>query len=99
MNENNEIVSIVIGYTNNYKDKIAYISVVATLPKYCGRGYALKNMNRFIQLCKDKKMKYIHLYTTNKNYKAIKLYKYLGFQKFVQKEEARQNDVHLILEL
>lgn len=56
MNENNEIVSIVIGYTNNYKDKIAYISVVATLPKYCGRGYALKNMNRFIQLCKDKKM-------------------------------------------
>ena len=91
-----EIIGAVIGYTDRLSDKIAYISVVGCLPDYQNRGIAKHLLYRFFEVCKNKKIPAVHLYTDATNFKAIKLYMSLGFKEYIVEDEARPDDVHLI---
>ena len=96
MMENGEILSMVAGYTDCVVDRMAYISVVATLSEAKGRGLATQNMEKFLEICRQKKLAAVHLYTTPDNRLALALYQKLGFDLWNQKNEARPFDVHLI---
>lgn len=91
-----DIVAMVAGYTDNLTDNIAYISIVATLPEYQGNGLASKLIKQFINICKEKNIEAIHLYTDSSNNIAIKMYKQLGFVEWVIPNEFRPKDKHLI---
>ncbi len=94
--EDEEIVSMVAGYTDNLTDNIAYIALVVTVEEAQGKGYAKKLIEEFINSCKEKGIMAVHLYTHPTNEKAIKMYKGLGFGICVPENERRPNDVHLI---
>lgn len=97
LNDQNEIISLVAGYINDYSSKLAYISIVATLPDYRGNGYAKELMSDFINECKNQDMKAVHLYMVETNYSAKKMYTSMGFTRWFVKDEKRKNDIHLIL--
>lgn len=91
-----EIVSMVAGYTENLADNIAYISVVATLESERGKGYSKSLVKDFIEICKQKKIDAVHLYTVATNISAVNLYKNLGFVEYIMENEPRPDDLHLI---
>lgn len=97
--ENHEIVSMIAGYIENVIDDMAYISIVATLPEYYGMGYAHKLVEEFIDSCKKRKLRAVHLYAVASNIAAMKLYKKIGFVEYMIQNEVRPNDVHLIFYL
>lgn len=94
--ENDEIVSLVAGYTENVVENMGYISVVATLGTARGKGYASKLIKRFLEISKQKSLAAVHLYTNEENLPAVKMYNEIGFQKWVKPCEARPHDLHLI---
>lgn len=94
--ENGKIVSMVAGYTENIIDNIAYISIVASLPSTQGKGYATSLLKKFIQICNEKSINAVHLYTAKTNSVAVKMYEKLGFVKWTLPNEARPADLHLI---
>lgn len=93
---NDEIVSMVAGYTDNLPDDKAYISVVATAPEGRGRGLASGLVKEFISVCKDKNINAVHLYTDSSNTGAIRMYEKIGFVPYIVQDEIRPDDVHLI---
>ena len=97
--ENNEIVAIVGGYANDKESGLAYISIVATISGYMGKGYGTAAVKKFAYMCKEKGMKAIHLYAVMSNVSAIKMYKKIGFMDYFIENEPRPNDAHLILYL
>ena len=94
--EDNQIVAMVAGYTENTINNVAYISMVATLSGYTGKGYARQLVNEFIERAKSKRLKAVHLYTTRNNTPAMELYNSLGFVEWHLENEKRPDDVHLI---
>ena len=94
--DSEQILAMVSGYTENLVDSIAYISVVATLPEAQGKGYAKTLINQFKEICEQKKIKAVHLYTDVSNTKAISMYEKLGFKAYIKDDEQRPLDVHLI---
>lgn len=95
----NELVAFVAGYANDFKNYMAYISIVATLPEYSGKGYGELAVKDFISKCIDRGMKAIHLYAVATNVPAIKMYQKLGFIDYKIENEPRPNDAHFILYL
>ena len=95
----NEIAAIVAGYANDFQSCIAYISIVATLPEYSGKGYGELAVKDYISKCRSVGMKAIHLYAVATNVPAMKMYKKLGFIDYKIENELRPNDAHLILYL
>lgn len=91
-----EIVSMVAGYTENLIGNIAYISVVATLEGERGKGYSKSLVKDFIEICRQKKIDAVHLYTVATNISAVNLYKKLGFVEYIMENEPRPDDLHLI---
>lgn len=94
---NDKIVSMVAGYNSNTINNLAFVSMVATLPDYQGKGYAKKAMTAFIEKCKEKNMDGIHLYAVHENDPAMKLYRELGFKETKFDTEPRPADVHFLL--
>lgn len=94
--ENNEICSMVAGYTDNVLNNMAYISVVATLDSARGQGYASRFIEEFIAIAEEKHIQAVHLYTDRKNIPAIKMYQKLGFEEWKVSDEPRPDDMHLI---
>ena len=94
--DGDEIIGAVIGYTEQLPERIAYISLVGCLPNCQNRGFAKKLLFQFFEVCRSKKIPAVHLYTDSTNYKAIKLYSSLGFEKYIVNNETRPDDVHLI---
>lgn len=99
MKENSKIISLCAGYTNDEVTKLAYISVVATLPEHSGKGYGKLVVQNFVYKAREKGMKAVHLYATRNNISAIKMYESLGFVDFMLEDEIRPEDRHLILYL
>ena len=93
---NGKISSMVAGYTDNLNENIAYISIVATLSEYRGRGYATSLVNDFIAICKRKNIDAVHLYSVSSNISAMNMYRKLGFVDYVFDNEPRPDDAHLI---
>lgn len=90
------IVSMVAGYTDNLEKNMAYIALVATLPEFKGKGLATSLIRQFIDICISKSVTAIHLYTDRSNFAAINMYKKLGFEEWLLKDEPRPNDLHFI---
>lgn len=91
-----EIVGLVAGYTNNEEKESAYISIVAVLDKARGKGIGKKLVSDFIQTAQNKGFKSVNLYTSTNNEVAIKMYDSLGFVKCEKEDEPRPMDLHLI---
>ena len=94
--ENDSIISMVAGYTDNLTENMAYIALVATAVEGRGKGHAYKLVKEFISICKDKNIKAVHLYTDKSNEAAIKMYYKLGFVLYVLDDDPRPDDVHLV---
>lgn len=90
------ISAMVAGYTDNLVGNIAYISIVATCIGYRGRGYASSLVKQFINICKNKNISAVHLYSAASNSAAIKMYQKIGFVNYRPEEEPRPDDTHLI---
>lgn len=97
--ENNEICSMVVGYTNNVVNHMAYISVVATRHEYQGQGRALKLVREFSEIALAEGLTAVHLYSDSRNETAIRMYERIGFERYVVPNEPRPKDAHLILKL
>ena len=95
--ENDEIISMVAGYTDNLEHGLAYIAIAATLECGRGRGLASMMLQEFLNICKDKGVNAVHLYTTPSNKAALHLYQKLGFLPWNPSDEPRPKDTHLIL--
>lgn len=91
-----KIVAMVAGYTENVIDNMAYISIVATVPEFQGRGLASKLIKDFISICEKKSIDAVHLYAVSENTAAIRMYEKLGFVLWNKHNEPRPNDAHLI---
>ena len=94
--ENDEIVALVAGYTENLENNIAYISVVGTLEMARGKGYAKSLVREFIDICKEKNIDAVHLYAVHANTAAVNMYKSIGFVEWKMENEPRKDDLHLI---
>lgn len=94
-----EIQSLVAGYTENLTEGKAYISLVATLAKARGKGYAQQLIGQFLQICREKRIPAVHLYTVPANTAAVNLYRKLGFEAYIIDGEPRPGDAHLIIYL
>lgn len=94
-----EIQSLVAGYTENLTAGKAYISLVATLAKARGNGFAPKLIRQFLQICREKQIPAVHLYTVAANTSAVKMYRKLGFEAYLMNDEPRPEDAHLIIYL
>lgn len=66
-------------YCNDYKNKIAYISLIAIKPLYEGCGYSNFLMKYVENYCTENGMTKIKLEVYNHNQKAIKFYQKNGF--------------------
>lgn len=95
--EGDEIISLVAGYTDDLPEDKAYMAVAATLPHARGRGLARKLVQEFIAICREKRIRAVHLYAVPSNAPAMKLYRSLGFRDYVIPDEPRPEDAHLIL--
>lgn len=95
--DEDKLVCLIAGYTENVKDGLGYASVLATLDGYRGRGLAKKCLIRFLDLAREKGLLAVHLYTARENEKAIALYRSYGFVPYVLENEPRPDDVHLII--
>ena len=94
--ENGKIVAMLAGYTENLTNNISYISILATSKQARGKGYAKGLLKEFIDICRSKKIKAIHLYTTHTNKTAVNIYKKAGFVEWAVENEPRKEDLHLI---
>ena len=90
--DNKNIIGLIAGYSNNTKDKTGYISVLAILNKYRGKGLASKLVNVFLDNAKKNGMNTVFLYTLASNVNAVKLYKRLGFYEV----ELKNNDDYVL---
>lgn len=95
--DDNMIIGMVAGYTDNIVDDMAYISLVGVRENYRGNGIASKLINRFVNIAKNKNINKIHVYTDSRNKNAISMYINLGFKLFNCANELRPNDKHYIL--
>lgn len=94
--EDEEILSMIAGYTQNLKDGLAYISVMATKRKARGQGLAEKLLKEFLNRCEAVGVDAVHIYTVSSNTSAVRLYEKFGFVKYEPKDEPRPSDLHLI---
>lgn len=94
--DNGQIVAMAAGYTENTVNNVAYMTMVASLPEYRGKGLAKQLVTEFIDRAKSKRLKAVHLYAVRENEAAMNLYKSIGFVEWHLENEKRPEDVHLI---
>lgn len=94
--EKGKIIALCAGYTNDLKNRLGYISVVASLPEYTNKGYGKIVVQNFIEKAKETGMKSIHLYVDKENSAALHMYRKLGFVEWHIADEPRPKDKHLI---
>lgn len=97
--KDNKIACMVAGYTENTEDNLAYVSIMATRKEFRGQGFAGATLSKFIDKCKQKGLKAVHLYTKKENQQARSVYSKLGFVEYLIENEPRPQDLHLILYL
>lgn len=92
--ENDEIASAILFYSNDTTSKNAYITLLGTLPEYQGKGHAGALMKAMEEKAKLNKMEKIHLDTDINNTKAISFYSKNGY-----KIESVKEKVHMSKEI
>lgn len=79
ISENDQTVGAIFFYSNNQKDLIAYISMIAVHTDYRGKGIGDELLNFAMTNCKRKGFQLCRLEVNKKNAKALALYKKNGF--------------------
>lgn len=74
-----QIVSAVIGYTDNTPDNTSYITLVVTTKDHRGRGLTQKLLTEYENLCIGKGLSGMWLTTAQSNQTAHKAYSKAGF--------------------
>ncbi|MGP6146544.1 GNAT family N-acetyltransferase [Jeotgalibaca sp. A122] len=79
MVQNEELIGIVTGYTNDNINHIGYISILAVSENHRGKKIGSKLLKAFLEKAQHSGMKKITLFTHNSNSNAIKMYLNQGF--------------------
>lgn len=94
--QQDEILALAVGYTEQVIENRGYLSVVATLPEGRGKGYASKLIRQFLTIAEGKQLSAVHLYADSSNAPALAMYRKLGFTEWQMPDEPRPQDVHFI---
>lgn len=78
--ETGELACAAIFYYHFRKENAAYLDLMATVPAYCGRGYARAVMDAMEAAAKRDGMSEFHLHTNDTNIAAIALYEKRGYR-------------------
>jgi len=78
--DDDKILSLVAGYTDNLVNNLAYIAIVATVGDGRGKGYAKKLVKEFLEIAKSKNADGVHLYAVKTNVPAVNMYRDIGFE-------------------
>lgn len=89
------IISMTAGYISNAYDKQGYISIVATLPQYQGKGIGGKLVREFVDEARAHGLASVHVYAVESNTPAVQMYLRNGFQRWHSNNEPRPKDLHL----
>jgi len=81
------LVGLVAAYFNDQKGHIGFITNVSVVNDFMGMGIASILLNKCINYAKNNNYKNVVLEVSEKNKKAIHLYKKLGFKEFENKNE------------
>jgi len=97
--DKNVLVGLIAAYISNSKEELAFVSVLGVNKEYRGIGIGNRLLVELIKVAKKyrSKIKGLHLYTTDSNINAIKLYEKNGFKIVKFDNEKRQNDLHMAL--
>lgn len=83
-------------YCNDFKTKNGYISTLAVLNDFQGKGIAKQLIEKAIAFCKKGGMETVTLYAHSTNTVAVKMYKSLGF---CEVPSDRDGDIKFSLEI
>ena len=78
--EEGELACAAIFYYHFRKETNAYLDLMATVPAYCGRGYAKAVMDAMEAAAKCNGMTEFHLHTNDTNTAALSLYGKRGYR-------------------
>lgn len=79
-NESNALTGLIAFYDNDQENKEGYITYLAVLPEFKGKGIANKLLETCIMVCQKKGMNSISVETWENNEPVIRLYKKFGFK-------------------
>ena len=94
--QDDKIIGMVAGYTNNTVNNMGYISIVGVLKNHRGKHVASSLITQFLEIAQKGGLDGVHLYTHSTNLTAIKLYETMGFVLYKAKNEPRPDDIHFI---
>ncbi len=75
--ENENILSLIGFYCNDFKQKKGYVSILSTKKEQRGKGYAKTLVREMIKVCQQEGMSNVYVDTVNPQ--AATLYKSIGF--------------------
>ena len=85
---NGDLVGMSAFYTNNQKEKIAYISIICIKEDYQGKGIGKILLNETIKHIKTMGFHSIKMEVNKKNKRSFNLYKKFGFDILEEKENS-----------
>lgn len=83
----NEDIGMCAIYSNDYENKIIYISSISIKKEYLSKGLGQVLLDYIFTLRNNYNMKYIKLEVKKNNIKAINFYKKNGFQIITERED------------
>lgn len=90
-----KIIATLLGYCNDQKNKLAYISTIGVKKEYRGLGIGTELIGYFTNVSIKNGMSFLSLHTHEKNIKAINFYKKNGFEKKIDPDN-RDEEVFLV---
>lgn len=87
VNNDNKDIGMCAIYTNDYENKIIYISSISIKKEYLSKGLGQVLLDHIFTLKDKYNMDYIKLEVKKNNTKAINFYKKNGFQIITEKED------------
>lgn len=94
-----KLAGLAAGYVEHLTGDFAYVAVVGVRPEHQRKGIAKSLVSRFVELCRARGLKGVHLYTDASNAPAIRMYEKLGFGIVHPKGDPRAEDVHFAMRL
>lgn len=91
-----KIIAMVAGYTEHTKDRMGYISLVATTADARRKGYSSALLEEFLEIARNKGLQAVHVYTHRTNLRAIGMYQKVGFVDYCPVDEPHPDDHHFI---
>ncbi|MBC2888705.1 ATP-grasp domain-containing protein [Gordonibacter massiliensis] len=98
--EGDMLIGLVAGYTDRLsEDGRAYIALVAVRKGFQRRGIAQNLVESFLDICRQKGIEGVHLYTDCSNASAIRMYQRIGFDRIMEPGDPRPKDAHFSIRL